>query len=408
MSWKDKLENSQFTIETGDGKVFKPLWKSGGKSKDFNSTIFDFIEVEGSFVDRKKAKSAKYSLIFWFQGEDNIEQAEAFETSANDSRAWTVKHPFYGTLKGQPLSLERDDSNLNVTQVTVEFWESITNQFPRKKVAPLDSLQSKGLVHSNSSAQIYASKTELKPVDQAIVKQNVTNFSLKYDTLLDDVNYAQYQESLSKALQSVDEIITGPVQAIKDINTLISLPSEFQKSIQQRLNLLYEIYKDAKDVLGITPNRNNKSYFEATGGAVISSIASAVLNPFTGDYVTRMQVQDIALNFINLYNDYLTTLDAAQVQIEDINNSFSIGFQGQANLNSIVTECLANLYQLAFDSKQERIVQVDKDTNLILLTHKYMGLDSLDENIEKFRTINNIKNKSLFVIKKGRQIKYFV
>lgn len=408
MSWLDKIENSKFTIETGDGKKFSPLWKNSAKSTEFNSTIFDFIEVEGSFVDRKKAKSSKYTLIFWFQGEDNIEQAESFEISSKDSRAWTVNHPFYGTLKGQPLSLERDDSNLNVTQITVEFWESITNQFPRKKIAPLDSLQSKGLVHSNSSAQIYASKVDLKPVDQAIVKQNVTNFSLKYDNLLDDVNYPEYQAALSKALQSIDEIITGPVQAIKDINTLIALPSEFQKSIQQRLKLLYEIYKDAKETLGITPNRNSKSYFEATAGAVISSISAAILSPINNDYITRTQVQQIAIDFINLYNDYLQTLDSLQIQMDDINNSFSIGFEGQSNLSSMVIESLSNLYQLAFNSKQERIVQCDRDTNLILLTHKYMGLDSLDENIEKFRIINNIKNKSLFVVKKGRQIKYFV
>jgi len=407
MTWKDKLENSVFSITTGDGKVFKPLWKPGSKSKDFNGSIFDFIEVEGSFVDRKKAKSNKHTLLFWFQGEDNIEQADSFETSANDPRAWRIDHPFYGTLNGQPLSLGRVDSNLNVTEITVDFWESITDQFPKRSVSLIDSLRNKGLVHSDSSAQIYASKVNLKPIDQATVKQNITNFSLRYDSLLDDLNYPQYQSALSKAFESVNSIITDPSSAISDVNTLIALPSEFSKSVKDRLNLLTEIYKDAKETLKLS-NRNNKSYFEATGGAVISAVANTLVTPLSNDYITRVQIQKLTADFIALYNDYLKTLDAAQISITDASNSFSIGYQSQAILNSIVIETLSNLYALAFDSKQERIVLTDRDTNLILLTHKYMGLDVNDENIDSFRKINNIKNKSLFVIKKGRQIKYFV
>lgn len=408
MSWKDKIENGVFSITTGDGKNYKPLLKVGSKSKEFNATVFEFIELEGSFVDRKKAKSGKYTFLFYFEGTDNIEQAEAFESSASDSRAWKVVHPFYGTINGQPLSIERNDSNLNITEITVDFWESITGKFPKRSISTIDELKSKGIVFQNSSSQIYASKVDLKPIDQSIVKQNVSNFSLRYDKLLDDVNYPEYQQELSKALQSVDEIITSPVGVIKDINTLIDLPSNFQKSIEQRTNLLNEIYKDLKETLNLGSNRNNKSYFEAIGGAVISSFAKAILSPLPNDYITRSQIQRVALNFISLYNDYLTTLDAAQIGITDVTNSFSIGFQGQSVLNSIFIQSISNLYTLAFDAKQERIVQVEKDTNLVLLTHKYIGLDNEDENINTFRKINNIKNKSLFIIKKDRQITYYI
>ena len=35
-------------------------------------------------------------------------------------------------------------------------------------------------------------------------------------------------------------------------------------------------------------------------------------------------------------------------------------------------------------------------------------MDKFDENLERFRVINNIKNDSLFVVKKGSKIKYFI
>ena len=408
MSWIDQLENSKFVIQTGDGKTYYPLWKNGDKSKEFNNSIFNFIEVEGSLVVRKKAKSGVYSLTFWFQGEDNIQQAQEFEESANDPRAWNIKHPFYGDLVGQPLNLSRDDSSYNVTQITVEFWETITEKFPKRKVSTVDSLKARGQVYSDLSAEVYSSKTDIAPVDVTNVKQNASNFSLRYDSLLDDSNYSDYQQIKSKALQSVDNLTTDPAGAIRDLNTLIAFPGEVGKSVNQRINLILAVYGDVKDILKLGNNRNNKSYFEAIGGAAISALTIVLTNPTTGDYETRTEVENASFQLLELYEDYLQVLDNSQVSINDVNNSFNLGYEPQSELNTAVIEALANLFDLAFDAKQERIVQVESDTNLIVLTHKYMGLDVNDQNLEKFRIINGIKNKSVFKIKKGRSIKYYV
>ena len=408
MSWLDKLENSKFEIQTGDGKTFYPLWKTGEKSKDFNTATFNFINLEGSYVKRKKPQSNKHTLVFYFQGEDNIEQSDAFETSANDARAWKVQHPFYGNLLGQPLSLSRNDSSLNITEITVDFWETIAEGGTKKKVSTVDGLKSMGVTHKDTSAQIYASKIDIKPIDQSTIKQNVSNFSLKYDSLLDDVNYAEYQAAVSKAMQSVDEMILYPVQAIKDINTLINIPAQFVKSVKQRLNLAKEIFKDIKDVLQLNNNKANKTYFEAMAGAVIGSMTLSAVNFSDGEFYSRNQVQQTADLILQYYQEYLLILDQSQAPIEDISNSFFIGFEGQLSLSSMVFEAVYNLYNLAFEAKQEREIVLDKDSNLILLTHKYMGLDLEDKNINTFRKINNIKNKSLFIIRKGRKIKYYI
>ena len=83
-------------------------------------------------------------------------------------------------------------------------------------------------------------------------------------------------------------------------------------------------------------------------------------------------------------------------------------FKIQLGVNLIVKKTLYELYSISFDFKQERVVELQNFSNLILLTHKYMGMDKFDENLERFRVINNIKNDSLFVVKKGSKIKYFI
>lgn len=407
MSWLDKIENNKFSIKTGDGKTYFPLWKSGAKSKEYNNSIFDFIDVSGSKVDRKKPKSGKYTLIFWFQGEDNIDISQQFENSADDSRAWEVNHPFYGVLYGQPLSLDRNDSNYNATEITVEFWESINNKYPKKGTSPQNQAKEKSESFKNESATNYAAKCNPSPTDQSIVKANLENISTRTRSLLDNSVYSDYESLKSKALQSVDDLITSPVKAMKDVNTLILAPSEFEKSIEQRFSLLKNIYQDAKDVLRI-PSRENKSYFESSAGTVICGLCVACLNPADGDYISRNDVELIFNDLVLIYSDYLLLLDQNQVDISNVNNSFAPSHSSQLVLNSLVNETLSNLFDLAFNSKQERSVILEKNTNLILLTHKYIGLDKEDKNIEIFRQMNGIKNKSLFIVKKGRKIKYFV
>jgi len=91
----------------------------------------------------------------------------------------------------------------------------------------------------------------------------------------------------------------------------------------------------------------------------------------------------------------------------DIDNNYQPNPIVQSELHDLVMFTIANLFDLAFDAQQERVVYLPKDSNLVLLTHKYMGLAN-DENMQRFREINNIKLKELFRIKKGRKIKYYV
>ena len=102
MSWQERL-NTEFTITTGDGKTFYPDWKVAEKNIEFNSTKYDFINVAGSLVVRKEPQGANYPLVFYFQGENCIDIANEFEESARDKRIWTIEHPFYGVIEGQPI-----------------------------------------------------------------------------------------------------------------------------------------------------------------------------------------------------------------------------------------------------------------------------------------------------------------
>ena len=405
MSWQNKIENIKFQITTGDGKVFRPLWKTAGKTKEFNTSIYDFINVEGSLVDRKKPKSSKHSLKFYFQGENNIEDAAEFDESASDNRAWVIVHPFYGSLRGQPLNIDYNEDALNVTEVTVDFWESINADYPDSAISVKDSVFSKKASVLKASSVVFAADVKPESSDIAKIKESNILTAASFNPIIDDDNNADYLNAASKSLSSADNLLNDPLSSIEAAQNILDLPSTFFSSIKSKSLAFKDAYYKLKLV---TDTVTDKLFFEAQAAACIASLCNASVNPLEGDYVLRTEIEEIVTDVLEIYSDYLATVDENQVQIYNTELAYLPNVNIQIELYGLVAFTTGNLYNFAFEAKQLRTVYTPKPTNVILLAHRYLGLDVADENLADFIKINNIKLKELFVIKKGRKIQYFV
>lgn len=389
MSWKDNIENIEFTIVTGDNEIFKPLYASSNQDLEFNVSEFNFIELEGTLVTRKKVKSQKIPLNITFQGDDHIDIAEKFLQSSKDPRYWTVTHPIIGEVYGHPASISKVNDDLNTVVFSIDFWETIKpGEVTSAKVYPLELIESKNfeLIEFGSLNLILDLKPELKSL--------VGKIQSRYDTLIDATNVDQFKGLLSDAMKGIDNLLKEPQKAIRNIIKLIQFPAYIEGILKNRVKLIQAILNDIKEIF---PDNNlNYSIF---GGAVVSGIAQIILKPSENDFITRNDVKAQFNNLADVYDNFLNDID---------NNNFQQDFQEAITLNEIIINTLYYLYDVSFDAKQERYDIVESDTNLILLTHKYMGLDKEDKNLNTFREINGIKNKNLFIVKKGRKITYLV
>lgn len=389
MSWKDNIENIEFTIVTGDNEIFKPLYASSSQDLEFNISEFNFIELEGTLVTRKKVKSQKIPLNITFQGDDHIDISEKFLQSSKDPRYWTVTHPIIGEVYGHPASISKVNDDLNTVVFSIDFWETIRpGEVLSSKVYPLELIESKNieLIEFGSLNLIPDQKPEFKSL--------VSKIESRYDTLINATNIDQFKGLLSGAMSGIDDLLKEPQKAIRNISQLIQFPAYIEGILKNRVKLIQAILNDIKEIF---PDNNlNYSIF---GGAVVSGIAQIILKPSENDFITRNDVQVQFNNLADVYDNFLNDID---------NNNFQQDFQEAITLNEIIINTLYYLYDVSFDAKQERYDIVESDTNLILLTHKYMGLDKEDKNLNTFREINGIKNKNLFIVKKGRKITYLV
>lgn len=408
MSWLDNIEHTIFTIRTGDGKLFMPdLPINYETNKEFNTATFEFIDQPGALIVRKLVRARKFPLVFYFQGDQNIEFADDFDKSANDPRAWVVRHPQYGDITGQPVSIRRDDSKLNATEITVDFWETITTSLPVAFIATADQIiRLQGIFHLISPVN-YASKVKLKPADVSTVMSFANNLTGIVKKGLDAAHYTEFVTSVNTMMAAVNNLILAPVDVIAAIHNVILLPSKLELSVALRIQMIGAIYQSVARLLSDASTANNKAFFETAAGIAAASLAQTITTPLDGDYLTRNDVANATANLTNMYADYLATLDASYVAIGDTANSFSASQETQTSLQDVVLQTLVNMDLVAFNAKVERLVMLDRDSNLIVLTHKYMGLDPADKNLETFRTINNLKNTFLFLVEKGTQIKYY-
>lgn len=403
MEWINRVNDIKFSIKTGDGKIYYPLQKGGETEREYNTSAFEFINVFGTLVDRKKPKSRVIPLVFYFQGALNIDEADEFEASADDPRPWTVTHPFYGTINGQPLSIKRDDQNLNITEVTVPFWESINVDYPVSNYAIKDNTRDRHNAVYSASSVSYITGVKFSSADISKNSSSILEMAGSMKNIQDNNTYADFQNALNAGLKAIDKILEEPLAAIQSIQNFLDLPATYVRAIEGRIASYENIYRNLKVSIKTLAD---KKYFESIGASTIASMCDTSVNPDTGDYTLVSDVEKVTARILAIYNDYVLTLDDAKVSVYDVNNTYNADGTVQLELNNLVNFTIANLYQMSFQTKRERIVYTTKQTNPILMVHKYIGMDEDDQNLSDFIAANNIKLLELFDLKKGRQIKY--
>ncbi len=128
-SWIEKIQK-QFSIAVG-GTIYKPSYFNANRAFEYNFAEFDFRNLDGTLVDRRRRRGTVYNLDMQFQGDNNIDVATAFQNSANsNTNPWQISHPFYGKLLVQPITpVFHDNGNkiLNTTRITVTVRETSVN-----------------------------------------------------------------------------------------------------------------------------------------------------------------------------------------------------------------------------------------------------------------------------------------
>jgi hypothetical protein len=409
MSWIEAA-NTKIEIFMGDGKSFFPEYMNAQKTQEFNSSSFEFPNVAGTLVRRKKEKGRTLKLDLIFQGADHLDVAADFENSSKDVRHWHVRHPYYGDIRVQPISIKYTNKDLNKSNIVCEVVETILDSYPKSKAAPQDEIAAQKDLSDQSAVFAFVDQTTVTGSDISQMNESVDVLEANAaQVIVDDEDSKNLLSTVAEARAAINKATTDLSNAMTKIKNVILLPARFNLDVFARQKLLLKQFDQLKElIIGTFAGVNDRKYYESTGSLLLSTAFFSSSIPQDGDFETSVQVINMVNEFSEYFNTYVEDLD--NLQLDDLTKEdvYIPNYNNVADLENLHNLTISNLFDIALEAKQEVVKIVEKDTNLILLTHEVYGLDVDDVNLDKFVTTNEIGLNEHLLIKKGREVKYYV
>jgi hypothetical protein len=409
MSWITDIQ-TDFTITTGDGKAYKVDWLVATLGIEYNVAVFEFKEVGGSLAKRGKPKGTKYNLEVFFQGENHLVTGKAFIKSAANSKAWTINHPYYGNLLVQPLSLVYDNSIANVTKVQVPVIETIGVAKAGIKVSAPDKITNDVAKCSKSIASNYITQVPAPKVNDIQALQKTVNqlYNTASSTISDTVDFETYYNIYNQCNTLLNTTIYDANALITQTQELILAPAAFAQTVKDRLKLLIAQLAALTGSIANTASVGVKVLYEATAGTIINAMALSSITNIGTAYTDRNNVLQVVDTIVKAHNDYMTQLDTLQSVNGGAIHAYIPDVTATTDLSVLVSYTVGSLMEIANDSKQQRTLYLNEDTNLIVLAHELYGISADNSELDTLIEQNNIGINELLVLKKGRAITYYV
>lgn len=408
MSWKENA-NTKTEIFMGDGKTFIPSSFKATKTQEFNVSTFDFKNVTGTLVKRNEPKGRVFKIEIIFQGPEHLDVSADFEQSSLDKRHWHIRHNIYGDLRVQPTTLKYDNSIDSISTITGTVIETINGAFPKGLPNPQDEIQALKDELDTKAIFAFTNQTVVTGNDVGVMNDSVDLLEANADKdITDDKDSINYLNIARAARASITTATSDVTKAMGDIKEVINAPTVFNIGVLARQKMLLRQFDQLRLLLtGQEGTVNNRKYYESTGSLLLSSMFLSSSLPLDSDYETRSEVQTLAVSFIDLFNLFIADLDALQLADFTKNEIYIPDYENIGALDNLLNITVANLFDIALDSKQEFIVTLKKDSNLIVLTHMFYGL-STDDNIDFFIRTNSIGINEHLNMKKGRDVRYYI
>jgi ribosomal protein S17E len=239
-------------------------------------------------------------------------------------------------------------------------------------------------------------------------QQNETAYREGFKIVPDQVSGEEFFNLYNEALASILNITADPITTMRKMQAVINKPAQFEVAVKNRIDTFVDLFNSNRRNLDKLTEPSSKKIFQIVCGAIVSAMCTGSAQPQAGNYTNKQSVFTIINQIVSTYNQYIADLDTLQSANNSNSSSFIPDWTSQAALNKLVNYTISTLFTIALGAKQERTYICEQDTNVILLTHRFLGLDKNDANINTMIEINNIGLNEMLNIRKGREIIYYV
>jgi hypothetical protein len=190
------------------------------------------------------------------------------------------------------------------------------------------------------------------------------------------------------------------------VQAAINAPALFVDSVKNRIDNFVTQFNTLNESVSNLLTYFDRVQYEQFCGSIVGNMC--VTSVTETDYRNRSEVIEAMGKITDTYDAYIVSLDALQGDNGGNPESYMPDQSSLIELSNLVSLTVSSLFAIAINSKQERIVYLEDDTNIILVAHRFYGLTADDSSIERIIEDNDIGLNELLQLRKGRKIVYTV
>lgn len=421
MSWEDRIRQAAYTSPSGERIEFD--FRDVSRETSKRTTAFEFLGVDGAYVQDNGFGARRYPLQCYFSGADCDIAAARFEAALLERGAGRLEHPFYGTFDVVPYGdiSRRDDlaSAANQAIVEVTFWTTLRALYPSDQAAAPNEIIAAADATNIAASEQYAASVDVSTVGfQEGAKTSIGG-------VLDAINgtiasvasgsastKARFTSMRNAIVTGLDDIITRPAIVAFEMAELIQIPArdaqQFASMRDAYQDLLDEVLAlpDALPELRAVPEMSDAETSRENGfrtvDATVAGIVSALsIAAMTSTHRTRSAAVAAADDLVTMFDEAIAWRDAGFGTIGRVDT----GEAYQALVDQ-VSKTAAYLVQLSFDLPAEKRVTLTRPRSLIELCAELYG--AVDEKLDDLINANNLLPSEILEVPRGREIVFYV
>ena len=440
MAWQDRLRTPSLTSPSGIVMTF--LYENVSTSFTPHATVFEFPDVDGSYVQVLGRSGRRMPLRLIISGEDYDQEARKLMAMLLETGISVLVHPLYGTFNVVPVGdiARRDDLKTGGNQAVfdVEFFETNKLLFPTNTNSPGD------VVLSAINGFNIAGPDELLEVLDLDTVLEEASLKDRYEALLsrakvalsavaavkDDVE-STFEAVFDSINLGIDTLIRDPLTLANQTQVLMQLPARSGALISDRLdaygNLLETIvgnatlgnptaaeggtgvpgtvYTQTNDAQGANAFRNDYLF---AANALIGAITSTVDNTFEirSEAVSAANSIMEMCDRLNFWKDLNLQDPSASLETPPVGLGVIDEGGTYQQVQNACAQAAGFLVFISFSVKQERSITLDVPRSPLDLESELYG--TAGENLDFLINSNDLQGDEIFHLPAGRTIVYYV
>lgn len=413
MSYLDRLRICTYTSPSG--VQFTPHFDDLSRSDSKKAPITELPQLDLPDVQDLGAGAVRFAMRLYFDGPDYDITADNFWTALTEKGLGTLSHPRWGNVTVIPVSKSQAEdlvAGARVAVFTVEFVRAdSTVSYPVSAKGEKATISSTAAEMELSVSDNFArdfeiidSRDRAAVLDDVRESVNIIVEGLAPLASIDPALAEALDEEKRNLLSRIDDYLSDASAMAANIIRIARIPARAATAIRDKVRGYLTVFQNLSRYLinpfeGLSLNIAWNSQAQ-TAAMIFTALGIGAAECVTvGTDIDRARTIQNTVDLATIRNGIESNISVMEATIEFYHDD-----ETAQSLRQALTTAIALQVEAGFSRQVERVIILDRDVTPLDFVYSVYG--SIDR-IEEWVAQNELSGDEFFVIRAGREVKYY-